>query len=397
MTATPYECMKHIKLHEHGRFGGGIFYHFKRNYNYLDIKYYSKFDELKGIIEESGRENWLIFRDNVEKGLELKLMLDEIPSLRGKVYAVSAKSKGEKKYQRMIKEEKIDISITDGNDDEHIRTRVLIATSVIDNGVNFRNIQHVVISEISMVKCLQMLGRARVDENQRVTLYIKRIDEKTLAQRIESLQKRQDAYHDFKTSKSGFTAVFFKKYILSDSYNCDNPTHWIGVDEDDGIKLFINNIADSLTDILEPTYKAILEEMKKDTTNQLCGQKYLEYQLSWFGKKYIEANDITLKIDADGRSKIIKFMEHYVKNGKKLSKVAQEEFCGDCTKLIDSSFGRQDKNSNRNYKLSKLNKIFETYDIPYHINAVTESNEGTRSTFWQVMPNSQTNLSKSFK
>ena len=41
-------------------------------------------------------------------------------------------------------------------------TYVLITTSVLDNGVNLTDINNIVVSDMSKVKCLQMVGRARV-------------------------------------------------------------------------------------------------------------------------------------------------------------------------------------------------------------------------------------------
>ena len=70
MSATPYECLEHIMRHESSAVPEAVpsvFYHFARNYNYLNVKYYSEFEELKGIIENSGNENWLIFLDNKKK------------------------------------------------------------------------------------------------------------------------------------------------------------------------------------------------------------------------------------------------------------------------------------------------------------------------------------------
>ena len=96
---------------------------------------------IKKILETAGEEN-------IEKSQE------DVPSLKGQVFTVSAKSKYNPKFQKMILNESFDNE-----------TKVLIATSVIDNGVSFRGINNIVVSDVSKVKCLQMVGRARVDDN----------------------------------------------------------------------------------------------------------------------------------------------------------------------------------------------------------------------------------------
>ena len=117
MTATPYECMEHIQRHEKETVKPnypeyGVLYDFKRDYKYLTPKPYSNIEELYDIIENSGSENWLIFIDDVKKGMALKEELEsEIESLRGRVYAVSAGSKNDESYQRMVKDETINVAL----------------------------------------------------------------------------------------------------------------------------------------------------------------------------------------------------------------------------------------------------------------------------------------------
>lgn len=77
-------------------------------------------------------------------------------------------------------------------------TYVLITTSVLDNGVNLTGIKNVVVSDMSKVKCLQMLGRARVSGPEDYkTLYVQRFGPDYVQKRINVLQVQEDAYHDY--------------------------------------------------------------------------------------------------------------------------------------------------------------------------------------------------------
>ena len=81
-------------------------------------------------------------------------------------------------------------------------TFVLITTSVLDNGVNLTGINNIVVSDMERVKCLQMLGRARVsDADDRKTLYVQRFDCPYVQKRIPF----PSAY----PSRSFFTALHF--------------------------------------------------------------------------------------------------------------------------------------------------------------------------------------------
>ena len=186
MTATPYDCLEHIihyeRQNENRKPGFGVFYHFPRNYDYLDIKYYSHEDELLDLIAKS-KEKWLIFIDDKEKCRTYKDKLynymeknsittpeseaGEKKSAAKKdiVFAVDADSKRNEKYRKMVHDEKFP--------DE---TKVLITTSVLDNGINFKDpkIKHIVVADTSKTKILQEVGRIRVGSpNDKVTLYIK--------------------------------------------------------------------------------------------------------------------------------------------------------------------------------------------------------------------------------
>jgi len=391
MSATPYECLEHIMRHEAtavSQATTGVFYHFARNYSYLNAKYYSELDELKEIIESSGNENWLIFLDNKKKCQTLKAELEEISTLKGRVYAVSAESKDDEVYQRMVVEERIDVFIRGKHGEILPKIRVLIATSVIDNGVNFRNIQNVVTSDISRVKTLQMLGRARVAKGERVTHYIKRFTEDELTFRIDKLKEQQDVYHDYRTSSKGNQLWFREKYCYGIEENWKNTKHWFGRNDGFLDKLFPNDIAVSLVDSLVPTYKSILEEMQRSDPAELPGQKYLEYQLSWLGKKYSRENDITLKDKDEGLKSLLEFLNSYADNNNKIFASDQGKFKEELAGLIDNTFGKQDKNS-RTYGSSKINRIFEEHNIGYGIEQVRETT-GKRQTYWTIVKSSST-------
>lgn len=95
MSATPYECLEYIikeeddywkcrntgKPQDKWTSAMMVFYHFKRDYGYLDIKTYSDVSELFGIIAKSVNKKdggrWLIFIDDKDKCETLKCKLEQ--------------------------------------------------------------------------------------------------------------------------------------------------------------------------------------------------------------------------------------------------------------------------------------------------------------------------------
>jgi len=263
------------------------------------------------------------------------------------------------------------------------KTRVLITTSVIDNGVNFRNIQNVVVSDVSMVKCLQMVGRARIDEeNPRVTLYIKRFNDEEISKKLDSIKWRANAYHDFKTSGSGSQTWFVDKYLLNKPIGSHDPKHWIGTDKTGRSMLIINEIADSLVGTQEATYKAILQEMQSDVPGHLSGQKYLEYQLSWFGHVYSPENDLTYMRKDSSKNELINFLESYA-DGRSIFDEDQKQFRLDFTKLHDAIYERREKDLKRIYGITNINDALTEHMMPFFIGTGRETS-GKRRSYWLV-------------
>lgn len=423
MSATPYECLKYITEYEEeyqylhnshipqGERGNGpmVFYHFQRDYSYLDVKSYSSVDELYEKIVESvnnRREKWLIFIDDKERGATTKEKLltyekkyagehggsqllnggedgkeneKRQDSKTGEpILVVNAGSKTDENYMSIVKNETLGKN-----------TYVLISTSVLDNGINLMGIKNIVVSDMAKVKCLQMVGRARVsNSNERKTLYIKRFGGSEIDERIRNLKRQEHAYHSYnlaygKTrdlfqSRGDSEYRFLEKYYNGDERDWEDAKHWFRRTMDKGCKLYPNEIAKSLLDRWIPQYQAIYDEMveeaqslneiqRKDRVNR-TGQKYLEYQISWFGGVYCEDDDITFADMERAKKELIAFLEEYAERGSGIETQEEMElFQKQFTSLYDMAFPRADKNKGRSYGYKKMNDLLKEYKLGYKL------------------------------
>lgn len=416
MSATPYDCLEYIikceqeyqkskadmngdqsEWQERSKM---VLYHFKRDYSYLDVKMYSSIKELYGEIVESvikKNEKWLIFIDDKEKcekvKVELKktandkkypLVIEDEKSKKKieKVFAVDADSKKESAYQWIINNERL-------NKD----TYVLISTSVLDNGVNLTGIKNIVISDMSKVKCLQMIGRARRNNNdEHKTVYIKKFGINEVEKRKESLEKQKEAYHKYELiygEESRCIEDYTEYDFLNEYYNCKeidwrNAKHWFGRTYNEPTKLYFNEIAKSLAEKLIPQYQYILDEMEEENNEQQnqesekrIGQKYSEYQLSWFGKKYLVDDDITVVGTEKAKKEFISFLKMYAESGEQIVDTGKKSpFRIEFTKLYDAAFGRKEPNKKRIYGITKMNSILEEENIDYQV--------VSKSSYWIV-------------
>lgn len=395
MTATPYECLEYITKCEKQQVA---FYHFERNYSYLKVNTYSEIEELYGEIVRSvaRKEKWIIFIDDKEKcqtvkdelekkGDEMNIPMKDADSEIGKIYAVNAESKADETYMSMLQKEKLGKGID-----------VLITTSVLDNGVNFRDIDNIVVSDMSKEKCLQMVGRARVnDSNDHINLYIKRFTQDYVRNRICDFEKQKEAYHEFElaygdSSEPFYSARYNEYAFLHKNYdeeekNWKNARHWFGRTPKNPNQIYPNTIAKSLMEKNLSRYGLVYQEMEEElaeikTSNQgtrrLPGQKYLEYQLSWFGKKYCTDDDITLCGKGKAEKIFLDFLNLYVDGKRLIDKDKKEQFKKEFTELHDAVFPRADKNLNRSYGISVMNKILKKQNLSYKVIS--------HSSYWEV-------------
>lgn len=133
------------------------------DYSYIIPFKYKKYDDICNCISEtSADDKWLIFVNSIEEGVRLQSALTDVCGETVKFLSAENKNSEENEdlYNQLIRNSRFDC-------------RVLIATTVIYNGVNIKDerLKHIVIpfSTISVVK--QLIGRKRMGEGETVNVY----------------------------------------------------------------------------------------------------------------------------------------------------------------------------------------------------------------------------------
>ena len=151
------------------------------DYDYVDLYSIDSDDELPSLIQKGDKKaKWLIFVDSINKG---KKLLSRLKKTEGEnnVIFIYAKYKNDlEAYERVI-ELKLKASIS---------RRIVIATSVMDNGISFRDteLQNVVIFADMKEPFIQMLGRKRRDNN-RINVYICKRNSSYFSARIRNIDE----------------------------------------------------------------------------------------------------------------------------------------------------------------------------------------------------------------
>lgn len=132
-----------------------------KNYDYLNIKYLSKDEEITEIVKNS-KGKTVIFISSKESGEKLKKNLEENNIECIFITAGNKETEAKENVEELVYT-------------NSFSKKVLITTSVLDVGVNLLDteIENMIIAANEPVEFLQMLGRFRViQEGQEVSLYI---------------------------------------------------------------------------------------------------------------------------------------------------------------------------------------------------------------------------------
>ena len=183
-----YEVQQMIECEQSKTYKTTEFYYFKRNYDYLNIVgTYSKNDDM---IEQitSSESKWIVFVQSNSEGKDFE------EKLRKAGISCCFISRSEIDASKKTAQDNFDNDTTDLEKynpaeeynyliaKETFRPKVLITTSIIDNGINIKNegikkisdkVLNVAINTLDRTSFLQMLGRIRVSDDTKIKLYIK--------------------------------------------------------------------------------------------------------------------------------------------------------------------------------------------------------------------------------
>lgn len=141
-------------------------------------------DDLMPVINRTAGEKWLIFILSIQRG---KALQQRIKKETGrKAVFLSSENKADKRWKTLSTEERYDED-------------VLITTKVLDNGVNIsdKGVRHIVIPFCDQTEFMQMLGRRRTAEGERVCLYVE----------VPTIQKVNTLRHGVETKQNAINGV----------------------------------------------------------------------------------------------------------------------------------------------------------------------------------------------
>lgn len=322
----------------------------KQQYN---IKIYANVEELVDVINgDEGDKKWLIFQANKERANEIKRKLNK-PSV-----LVTADDKKSKSVKEIIENNKFS-------------EKILLATKVIDNGVNICDpqLENIVLDTISKTEFLQMLGRRRKQsQDEVIDLYLPKLSSNYFnSVLIRSIYPEMELIEK-------------SEYILRERIFCFPEEYKI-------CRRYFDMEEGRL--ILNPIVKDSLKR-KKDFCEKM--KRKLEYDEFAFVKeqlKWLDLEDEFSEIQVlpqNRKNKANIELDILLKSlkDKEIDKEHQEEFRKTMTEVLLLLLPEDKRRKDRAFGLKVLNQLLEKLQRKERIISISGKQEGEK-TRWKIV------------
>lgn len=324
-----------------------LYYNFYRNYNYICPKYFNDENEILGLIKyDNSPSKWVILVNNKKVGENLA---KEIGNNATFITAESKDSKNDDRiiYNQIIKEEKFSC-------------KVLICTSALDNGINLKDnlLKHIVMFSYDKTEFLQMLGRKRVLDGEKVNLYLCCRKLHQFNAKLHTINKQIEAICCYKNNN----LTFLNRYFIDTPSDFSLSKGLFYFDKLNRIR--INNLAEKKLYKAKVYYEEIIDKL-----NSGFKESFIYEQLCWLGleKSYDEKSWISYVNSNKNISKFLKFLDDHC--DIELSDEFLYNFQKEFKNLVTTAYDKQDgdRPDRPDYKSPKMRKFLKNHNLSYDI------------------------------
>lgn len=321
--------------------------------NYQSAVYTPSFfrgiDDLMPVINRTVGEKWLIFVSSIQRG---KALQQRIKKETGrKAVFLSSENKADKRWKTLSTEERYDED-------------VLITTKVLDNGVNIsdKGVRHIVIPFCDQTEFMQMLGRRRTHEGERVCLYVE----------VPTIQKINTLRHGVETKRKAINGV---NGCAPNKKNALLAKMWEAGRKDINSLFYINEAGDLVPNFLaEKKLKQLSDFYGTLAAHYKEGACYEKTVLTWI--KVEDSEPVYL--GQIGSEDIIGFLSHW--DGEKIQMAEWENFYKEFERLYGQECRNRFPIDSAEYqkafsvrkapprRKSTVNRQMQILGLPYKLN-----------------------------
>lgn len=317
-------------------------YKFQPNFQNISLIFFYHWDSLLDTIQESfeSPEKWLIFVSEKNTGKSLKQIL-------GNNYADYIDADSPPRQITMLSKR------------QRFTKKVLISTSVIDNGLSIhdRDLTHVVVDTLDRISMIQMLGRKRLTSDEKICLYVKLPSE---VEQISNYRQAMENLHativSYEKNPSGFVTHNWGG-LTAAQQKLFAPSIQNG-----RMFLHTNVFAKYQLELKCSEFEQLEEQLEQDEfafTKQVC---------SWFHKDFSKNMILDNSPISDAVEKMTAILntklDFPITAEHDIIKVADElKACLSTSELKKLKF----KNDTANRAASEIRKLLTVYHLPFEL------------------------------
>ena len=183
------------------------------DYSYIQLHCIDNEDDIPAVIEEKAElgEKWLIFIDSIEKGKKVyKELCNHAICQKNDIVFIDAS------YER---DEEARESVGELEATRSINKKIIIATSVMDNGISFEDqeLRNLLIMADSKEEFIQMLGRKRQDGKE-VNVYICRRSKEYFERRKQYIDRTNCYFEHYKNQIAQMNQYTYQVAMQTGNY-----------------------------------------------------------------------------------------------------------------------------------------------------------------------------------
>lgn len=339
------------------------------NYSYITPFKYGDLNDICSQIQKTPtNEKWLIFVRTINEGLKLKLMLESIGD--SSVCFLTADNKKAKEnvqyYQELV-------------ESSMFSCRILIATTVIYNGINIKDkrVKHIVLPFTTPPIIRQLIGRKRIEKDETVNVYFPKVTYKDVRKEY------------FKALSEHYKVMGLRNNLISDALIQSNNLTFESGSRYYSLEMLQTNSGMALQPILNDSaiaklnfdtcfYIYALHRMNESLEDKAVDYIYLLLNDLGIANKYTSVTDLIIPSQQEKKECVKKELIEYfegivdttISTGKKNARTESFKLLNSTINVAYKSIYGHDIHSQwkgRGIPVDDVNAFLNELQIPYYL------------------------------
>lgn len=287
---TPFDMRNGNRMH---RKRALYVYEFPRNYTDYNVAFFSSFEQLYGKLGKASSDNkWLCYVNDTQQQTQIAKDLKDKYSISSVCFD-STKKGNSKLWNTLV--------------DGQLPENILLTTIVLDNGVNITDpgLHNIVIDWSDDISFLQMVGRKRRTDGEKINLYVRSPQQDQVVRRFKDVGNLLDFIQQYHLNPQNFLRANWQGFDQErrNLFDIDSRQHPV-----------LNQFAWLELCKFHDFYKKLLFDMQNAPDERSASEVYPKMVLGWLGLQQDVHWVAGINIE-NAISEIRALLERYIEKG----------------------------------------------------------------------------------